>query len=96
MVTTKYSQEQNISFIEKKYADMDKKIDTVISEIKEMRREVKDTYATKEELASTSILQDLKNETMSKDINKLNDIINKLAWVVVLAVVGSVIAQVIK
>lgn len=75
---------------------MDKKIDTVITELKEMRKEVKDTYATKEELVATATLQDLKNINMGKDIDKLNDIINKLARVLTLAVIGSVLANVIK
>ena len=94
--THKCTQESNIFFITKAYADMDKKIDTVINEIKEMRKEVKDTYATKEELESTATLQDLKNATMGKDIDKLNDVISKLARVLALAVIGSVIANVIK
>jgi hypothetical protein len=73
---------------------MDKKIDAVITaqketqlEIKEMRKEIKDTYATKEELDATATLQDLKNATMTKDIDKVSETINKLARVVVIAVV---------
>gem|GEM_PF-4223388 len=69
--THKCTQESNISFITKAYADMDKKIDTVINsikdtnnEIKDMRKEIKDTYATKEELEATATLQDLKNLNM--------------------------------
>ena len=92
--THKCTQEQSISFITKSYADMDKKIDTVINslkdtnnEIKDMRKEIKDTYATKEELEATATLQDLKNATMGKDIDKLNDVISKLARVLALAVI---------
>ncbi len=101
--THKCTQEANISFITKAYADMDKKIDTVILaqketqwEIKEMRKEIKETYATKEELTATANLQELKNTTMSKDIEKVSDTITKLWWVVVLAVVWSILTQVIK
>ena len=83
-------------FMNKYYADMDKKMDSLIVEVKEMRKENKETYATKEELVAEANLQEVKNITMSKDIDKLSDIINKLAWVIVIAVVGSVIAQVIK
>ena len=101
--THKCTQEQNISFITKAYADMDKKIDAVITaqketqtEIKEMRKEIKDTYATKEELDATENLQELKNATMTKDINKISSVIDKLAWVLALAVIGSVITNVVK
>ena len=67
------------SFINKSYADMDKKIDTVIrsikdtnNEIKDMRKEIKDTYATKEELDSSEKFQQLENTTMRKDLDKLS------------------------
>jgi hypothetical protein len=66
------------------------------TEIKEMRKEIKDTYATKEELDATENLQELKNATMTKDINKISSVIDKLAWVLALAVIGSVITNVIK
>lgn len=83
-------------FLNKYIAEMDKKFDTLITEIKDFRKESKDTYATKEELSASAELQDLKNDTVNEKVNKLNDIVNKLVWVVIIAVAGSLLQTVLK
>ncbi len=94
--THRCTQEGNISLTNKSIADMDKKIDKLISTVEDMGKDFKATYATKEELEHERQLQQQKNDTMEKGIAEWQDVVKKLAWFIAFAFLSAMVWLVIK
>lgn len=71
---------------------MEWKVDLLIEKVDEIKTNLKEDYATKQELQNT----ELKISNHTEKIDKIQDIINKLAWIIVWTVITAAIALIIK
>lgn len=83
--------EERVDKLEKKFEELEKNLNDSLVEIKS------DLVEIKSSLKNLDNIGDLKNESIKKDIKsnsirikKLEDIVSKLTWTIILAVVGIV------
>lgn len=83
--------EERVDKLEKKFDELEKNLNDSLVEIKS------DLVEIKSSLKSLDNIEDLKNESIKKDIKsnsirikKLEDIVSKLTWTIILAVLGVV------
>jgi len=83
--------EERVDKLEKKFEELEKSLNDSLTSIKEDLVEIKSC------VKNIDSIGDLKNESIKKDIKsnsirikKLEDIVSKLTWTIILAVVGIV------